>query len=124
MVEYICKICVSYNTFSKLQKTDIITNLEKNYIGLVVHISKENYEKLVDSEKKNLEQYEVAYSPLPKQRKIEALFDVYEKDLKNADENVKDKMYLTNLTEARNTKQKYYIPKIIGKVNTKKKGGR
>ncbi len=124
MAEYIYKICVSYNVFRKLQECDIIPNLEENHVGLEIHISKEDYEKLADNEKKNLEQYEVVNSPLPKQHKIKDLFDVNTEDLNEAAEKIRCKMKFSDLEEPKNIKQKYYIPKTIGKVNTKKKGGR
>ena len=125
MAEYIYKICVSYNVFRKLQECDIIPSLEENHVGLVVHISKDNYKKLSDEEKKNLEPYEVVNSPLPKQRKIEPLFDeIKAEDLNSAAEKIRCKMKFSDLEEPKNIKQKYYIPRTIGKVNTKKKGGR
>ena len=125
MAEYIYKICVSYNVFRKLQECDIIPSLEENHVGLVVHISKDNYKKLSDEEKKNLEPYEVVNSPLPKQRKIEPLFDEIKiENLNSAAEKIKCKMKFTDLAKPKNIKQKYYIPRTIGKVNTKKKGGR
>ncbi|MCI7421559.1 MAG: hypothetical protein ACI4OE_06740 [Alphaproteobacteria bacterium] len=125
MAEYIYKICVSYNVFRKLQECDIIPSLEENHVGLVVHISKDNYKKLSDEEKKNLEPYEVVNSPLPKQRKIGPLFDeIKAEDLNSAAEKIRCKMKFSDLEEPKNIKQKYYIPRTIGKVNTKKKGGR
>lgn len=125
MAEYIYKICVSYNVFRKLQECDIIPSLEENHVGLVVHISKDNYKKLSDEEKKNLKQYEVVNSPLPKQRKIGPLFDeIKAEDLNSAAEKIRCKMKFSDLEEPKNIKQKYYIPRTIGKVNTKKKGGR
>lgn len=121
MAEYIYKICVSYNVFRKLQECDIIPSLEENHVGLEIHISKEDYKKLSDEEKKNLKQYEVLNSPLPKQRKIGPLFD----EILNSDaEKIKCKMKFPDLAKPKNIKQKYYIPRTIGKVNTKKKGGR
>ena len=75
MAEYIYKICVRYNVFRNLQECDIIPSLEENHVGLEIHISKEDYKKLSDEEKKNLKQYEVVNFPLPKQRKIGPLFD-------------------------------------------------
>ena len=125
MAEYIYKICVSYNVFRKLQECDIIPSLEENHVGLVVHISKDNYKKLSDEEKKNLKQYEVVNFPLPKQRKIGPLFDeIKAEDLNSAAEKIRCKMKFSDLEEPKNIKQKYYIPRTIGKVNTKKKGGR
>ena len=125
MAEYIYKICVSYNVFRKLQECDIIPSLEENHVGLVVHISKDNYKKLSDEEKKNLEPYEVVNSPLPKQRKIGPLFDeIKAEDLNSVAEKIRCKMKFSDLEEPKNIKQKYYIPRTIGKVNTKKKGGR
>lgn len=125
MAEYIYKICVSYNVFRKLQECDIIPSLEENHVGLVVHISKDNYKKLSDEEKKNLEPYEVVNSPLLKQRKIGPLFDeIKAEDLNSAAEKIRCKMKFSDLEEPKNIKQKYYIPRTIGKVNTKKKGGR
>lgn len=125
MAEYIYKICVSYNVFRKLQECDIIPSLEENHVGLVVHISKDNYKKLSDEEKKNLEPYEVVNYPLPKQRKIGPLFDeIKAEDLNSAAEKIRCKMKFSDLEEPKNIKQKYYIPRTIGKVNTKKKGGR
>ena len=125
MAESIYKICVSYNVFRKLQECDIIPSLEENHVGLVVHISKDNYKKLSDEEKKNLEPYEVVNSPLPKQRKIGPLFDeIKAEDLNSAAEKIRCKMKFSDLEEPKNIKQKYYIPRTIGKVNTKKKGGR
>lgn len=125
MAEYIYKICVSYNVFRKLQECDIIPSLEENHVGLVVHISKDNYKKLSDEEKKNLNQYEVVNSPLPKQRKIGPLFDeIKAENLNSAAEKIRCKMKFSDLEEPKNIKQKYYIPRTIGKVNTKKKGGR
>ena len=125
MAEYIYKICVSYNVFRKLQECDIIPSLEENHVGLVVHISKDNYKKLSDEEKKNLEPYEVVNSPLPKQRKIGPLFDeIKAENLNSAAEKIKCKMKFPDLAKPKNIKQKYYIPRTIGKVNTKKKGGR
>ena len=125
MTEYIYKICVSYEVFCKLQECDIIPSLEENHVGLVVHISKENYKKLTDNEKKNLEKYEVANYPLPKQRKVEPLFDeIKAEDLNEAAEKIRCKMKMPDLAKPKNIKQKYYIPRTIGKVNTKKKGGR
>lgn len=125
MAEYIYKICVSYNVFRKLQECDIIPSLEENHVGLVVHISKEDYKKLSDEEKKNLNQYEVVNSPLPKQRKIGPLFDeIKAENLNSAAEKIRCKMKFSDLEEPKNIKQKYYIPRTIGKVNTKKKGGR
>ena len=125
MAEYIYKICVSYNVFRKLQECDIIPSLEENHVGLVVHISKDNYKKLSDEEKKNLEPYEVVNSPLPKQRKIGPLFDeIKAENLNSAAEKIKCKMKFSDLAKPKNIKQKYYIPRTIGKVNTKKKGGR
>ncbi len=121
MADYIYKICVSYNVFCKLQECDIIPNLEENHVGLEIHISKEDYEKLADNEKKNLEQYEVVNTPLPKQRNIKNLFET---NINEAAEKIKCKMNLPDLAESKNIKQKYYIPRTIGKVNTKKKGGR
>ena len=91
----------------------------------MVHISKDNYKKLSDEEKKNLEPYEVVNSPLPKQRKIGPLFDeIKAEDLNSAAEKIRCKMKFSDLEEPKNIKQKYYIPRTIGKVNTKKKGGR
>ena len=125
MAEYIYKICVSYNVFRKLQECDIIPSLEENHVGLEIHISKDNYKKLSDEEKKNLEPYEVVNSPLPKQRKIGPLFDeIKAEDLNSAAEKIRCKMKFSDLEEPKNIKQKYYIPRTIGKVNTKKKGGR
>ena len=125
MAEYIYKICVSYNVFRKLQECDIIPSLEENHVGLEIHISKEDYKKLSDEEKKNLKQYEVLNSPLPKQRKIGPLFDeIKAENLNSAAEKIKCKMKFPDLSKPKNIKQKYYIPKTIGKVNTKKKGGR
>ena len=125
MAEYIYKICVSYNVFRKLQECDIIPSLEENHVGLVVHISKDNYKKLSDEEKKNLEPYEVVNSPLPKQRKIGPLFDeIKAENLNSTAEKIKCKMKFPDLAKPKNIKQKYYIPRTIGKVNTKKKGGR
>lgn len=125
MAEYIYKICVSYNVFRKLQECDIIPSLEENHVGLVVHISKDNYKKLSDEEKKNLKQYEVVNSPLPKQRKNGPLFDeIKAENLNSAAEKIKCKMKFPDLAKPKNIKQKYYIPRTIGKVNTKKKGGR
>ena len=125
MAEYIYKICVSYNVFRKLQECDIIPSLEENHVGLEIHISKEDYKKLSDEEKKNLKQYEVVNSPLPKQRKIGPLFNVIKvENLNSAAEKIKCKMKFTDLAKPKNIKQKYYIPRTIGKVNTKKKGGR
>ena len=125
MAEYIYKICVSYNVFRKLQECDIIPSLEENHVGLVVHISKDNYKKLSDEEKKNLEPYEVVNSPLPKQRKIGPLFDeIKAENLNSAAEKIKCKMKFPDLAKPKNIKQKYYIPRTIGKVNTKRKGGR
>lgn len=124
MADYIYKICVSYNVFCKLQECDIIPNLEENHVGLEIHISKEDYEKLADNEKKNLEQYEVVNTPLPKQPKIKDLFEVNKEDLNDAAEKIRCKMKFPNLAKDKNIKQKYYIPRTIGKVNTKKKGGR
>lgn len=125
MAEYIYKICVSYNVFRKLQECDIIPSLEENHVGLEIHISKEDYKKLSDEEKKNLKQYEVVNSPLPKQRKIGPLFDeIKVENLNSAAEKIKCKMKFTDLAKPKNIKQKYYIPRTIGKVNTKKKGGR
>lgn len=125
MAEYIYKICVSYNVFRKLQECDIIPSLEENHVGLVVHISKDNYKKLSDEEKKNLEPYEVVNYPLLKQRKIGPLFDeIKAEDLNSAAEKIRCKMKFSDLEEPKNIKQKYYIPRTIGKVNTKKKGGR
>ena len=125
MAEYIYKICVSYNVFHKLQECDIIPSLEENHVGLEIHISEEDYKKLSDEEKKNLEPYEVVNSPLPKQRKIGPLFDeIKAEDLNSAAEKIRCKMKFSDLEEPKNIKQKYYIPRTIGKVNTKKKGGR
>ena len=125
MAEYIYKICVRYNVFRNLQECDIIPSLEENHVGLEIHISKEDYKKLSDEEKKNLKQYEVVNSPLPKQRKIEPLFDEIKiENLNSAAEKIKCKMKFTDLAKPKNIKQKYYIPRTIGKVNTKKKGGR
>ena len=125
MAEYIYKICVSYNVFRKLQECDIIPSLEENHVGLEIHISKEDYKKLSDEEKKNLKQYEVVNSPLPKQRKIGQLFDeIKTENLNSAAEKIKCKMKFPDLAKPKNIKQKYYIPRTIGKVNTKKKGGR
>ncbi len=125
MTEYIYKICVSYKVFCKLQECDIIPSLEENHVGLVVHISKDDYKKLTDNEKKNLEKYEVANYPLPKQHKIEPLFDeIKSEDLNSAAEKIRCKMKMPDLAKPKNVKQKYYIPRTIGKVNTKKKGGR
>ncbi len=125
MAEYIYKICVSYNVFRKLQECDIIPSLEENHVGLEIHISKEDYKKLSDEEKKNLKQYEVVNSPLPKQRKIGPLFDeIKAENLNIAAEKIKCKMKFPDLVKPKNIKQKYYIPRTIGKVNTKKKGGR
>ncbi len=125
MAEYIYKICVSYNVFRKLQECDIIPSLEENHVGLEIHISKEDYKKLSDQEKKNLNQYEVVNYPLPKQRKIEPLFDeIKAENLNSAAEKIKCKMKFPDLAKPKNIKQKYYIPRTIGKVNTKRKGGR
>lgn len=125
MAEYIYKICVSYNVFRKLQECNIIPSLEENHVGLEIHISKEDYKKLSDEEKKNLKQYEVLNSPLLKQRKIGLLFDeIKAENLNSAAEKIKCKMKFQDLAKPKNIKQKYYIPKTIGKVNTKKKGGR
>lgn len=125
MAEYIYKICVSYNVFRKLQECDIIPSLEENHVGLEIHISKEDYKKLSDEEKKNLEPYEVVNYPLLKQRKIGPLFDeIKAEDLNSAAEKIRCKMKFSDLEEPKNIKQKYYIPRTIGKVNTKKKGGR
>jgi hypothetical protein len=124
MAEYIYKICVSYEVFCKLQECDITPNLEEHHVGLVVHISKDNYKKLTDSEKKNLEGYEVVNTPLPKQRKVKDLFKVGTEELKDVAEKIRCKMKFPDLEEPKNIKQKYYIPRTIGKVNTKKKGGR
>lgn len=125
MAEYIYKICVSYNVFRKLHECDIIPSLEENHVGLEIHISKEDYKKLSDEEKKNLNQYEVVNSPLPKQRKIGPLFDeIKAENLNSAAEKIRCKMKFSDLEEPKNIKQKYYIPRTIGKVNTKKKGGR
>lgn len=125
MAEYIYKICVSYNVFRKLQECDIIPSLEENHVGLEIHISKEDYKKLSDEEKKNLKQYEVVNSPLPKQRKIGPLFDeIKVENLNSAAEKIKCKMEFPDLAKPKNIEQKYYIPRTIGKVNTKKKGGR
>ena len=125
MAEYIYKICVSYNVFRKLQECDIIPSLKENHVGLEIHISKEDYKKLSDEEKKNLKQYEVVNSPLPKQRKIGPLFDeIIVEILNSAAEKIKCKMKFPDLAKPKNIKQKYYIPRTIGKVNTKKKGGR
>lgn len=125
MAEYIYKICVSYNVFRKLQECNIIPSLEENHVGLEIHISKEDYKKLSDEEKKNLKQYEVLNSPLLKQRKIGSLFDeIKAENLNSAAEKIKCKMKFQDLAKPKNIKQKYYIPKTIGKVNTKKKGGR
>ena len=125
MAEYIYKICVSYNVFRKLQECDIIPSLEENHVGLEIHISKEDYKKLSDEEKKNLKQYEVVNSPLPKQRKNGPLFDeIKAENLNSAAEKIRCKMKFSDLEEPKNIKQKYYIPRTIGKVNTKKKGGR
>lgn len=125
MAEYIYKICVSYNVFRKLQECEIIPSLEENHVGLEIHISKEDYKKLSDEEKKNLKQYEVVNSPLPKQRKIGPLFDeIKAENLNNAAEKIRCKMKFPDLAKPKNIKQKYYIPRTIGKVNTKKKGGR
>ena len=125
MAEYIYKICVRYNVFRNLQECDIIPSLEENHVGLEIHISKEDYKKLSDEEKKNLEPYEVVNSPLPKQRKIGPLFDeIKAEDLNSAAEKIRCKMKFSDLEEPKNIKQKYYIPRTIGKVNTKKKGGR
>ena len=125
MAEYIYKICVSYNVFHKLQECDIIPSLEENHVGLEIHISEEDYKKLSDEEKKNLEPYEVVNSPLPKQRKIGPLFDeIKAEDLNSAAEKIRCKMKFSDLEEPKNIKQKYYIPRTIGKVNTKRKGGR
>ena len=125
MAEYIYKICVSYNVFRKLQECDIIPSLEENHVGLEIHISKEDYKKLSDEEKKNLKQYEVVNYPLPKQRKIVPLFDeIKAEKLNSAAEKIRCKMKFPDLAKPKNIKQKYYIPRTIGKVNTKKKGGR
>lgn len=125
MAEYIYKICVSYNVFRKLQECDIIPSLEENHVGLEIHISKEDYKKLSDEEKKNLKQYEVLNSPLPKQRKIGPLSDEMKaENLNSAAEKIKCKMKFPDLAKPKNIKQKYYIPRTIGKINTKKKGGR
>ena len=125
MAEYIYKICVSYNVFRKLQECDIIPSLEENHVGLEIHISKEDYKKLSDEEKKNLNQYEVVNSPLLKQRKIGPLFDeIKVENLNSTAEKIKCKMKFPDLAKPKNIKQKYYIPRTIGKVNTKKKGGR
>lgn len=125
MAEYIYKICVSYNVFRKLQECDIIPSLEENHVGLEIHISKEDYKKLSDEEKKNLKHYEVVNSPLPKQRKIGPMFDEIKiENLNSAAEKIKCKMKFTDLAKPKNIKPKYYIPRTIGKVNTKKKGGR
>ena len=125
MAEYIYKICVSYNVFRKLQECDIIPSLEENHVGLEIHISKEDYKKLSDEEKKNLKQYEILNSPLPKQRKIGPLFDeIKAENLNSAAEKIKCKMKFPDLAKPKNIKQKYYIPRTIGKVNTKRKGGR
>lgn len=124
MADYIYKICVSYEVFCKLQEFDIIPSLEENHVGLVVHISKDNYKKLSDEEKKNLDKYEVANYPLPKQRKIKDLFEINKEKLKDTAEKFRYEMNLPDLAEPKNIKQKYYIPRTIGKVNTKRKGGR
>lgn len=125
MAEYIYKICVSYNVFRKLQECEIIPSLEENHVGLEIHISKEDYKKLSDQEKKNLNQYEVVNYPLPKQRKIGPLFDeIKAENLNSAAEKIKCKMKFPDLAKPKNIKQKYYIPRTIGKVNTKRKGGR
>lgn len=125
MTDYIYKICVSYKVFCKLQECDIIPSLEENHVGLVVHIYKEDYKKLTENEKKNLEKYEVADYPLPKQRKIGPLFDEMKaEDLNGVAEKIRCKMKIPDLAKPKNIKQKYYIPRTIGKVNTKKKGGR
>ena len=125
MAEYIYKICVRYNVFRNLQECDIIPSLEENHVGLEIHISKEDYKKLSDEEKKNLKQYEVVNFPLPKQRKIGPLFDeIKVENLNSAAEKIKCKMKFPDLAKPKNIKQKYYIPRTIGKVNTKKKGGR
>ena len=92
MTDYIYKICVSYKVFCKLQECDIIPSLEENHVGLEIHISKEDYKKLSDEEKKNLKQYEVVNSPLPKQRKIGPLFDeIKAENLNSAAEKIKCK---------------------------------
>ena len=120
MAEYIYKICVSYNVFRKLQECDIIPSLEENHVGLEIHISKEDYKKLSDEEKKNLKQYEVVNYPLPKQRKIGPLFDeIKVENLNSAAEKIKCKMKFPDLAKPKNIKQKYYIPRTIGKINTK-----
>ena len=125
MAEYIYKICVSYNVFRKLQECDIIPSLEENHVGLEIHISEEDYKKLSDEEKKNLKQYEVVNFPLPKQRKIGPLFDeIKVENLKKKKKKIKCKMKFPDLAKPKNIKQKYYIPRTIGKVNTKKKGSR
>lgn len=124
MAEYIYKICVSYEVFCKLQECDIIPSLEEHNVGLVVHISKDNYKKLSDEEKKNLDKYEVANYPLPKQRKIKDLFEINKEKLNDTAEKFRYEMNLPDLAEPKNIKQKYYIPRTIGKVNTKRKGGR
>lgn len=124
MADYIYKICVSYEVFCKLQECDIIPSLEEHNVGLVVHISKDNYKKLSDEEKKNLDKYEVANYPLPKQRKIKDLFEINKEKLNDTAEKFRYEMNLPYLAEPKNIKQKYYIPRTIGKVNTKRKGGR
>lgn len=124
MAEYIYKICVSYEVFCKLKECDIIPSLEEHHVGLVVHISKDNYKKLSDEEKKNLDKYEVANYPLPKQRKIKDLFEINKEKLNDTAEKFRYEMNLPDLAEPKNIKQKYYIPRTIGKVNTKRKGGR
>ena len=45
-------------------------------------------------------------------------------NLNSAAEKIKCKMKFPDLAKPKNIKQKYYIPRTIGKVNTKKKGGR
>ena len=121
MTEYLCKISVSYEVFCKLRESDIIQNLETNKVGLIVHISKENYDKLTDTEKKNLENCEVVNYPLSEQHKTD---EPKIENLTEAAEKFEKKMSLSFLPEPKRIKQKYYIPKKMGKINTKKKGGR
>ena len=109
MTDYIYKICVSYKVFRKLQECDIIPSFEENHVGLEIHISKEDYKKLSDEEKKNLKQYEVVNSPLPKQRKIGPLFDeIKAENLNSTAEKIKCKMKFPDLAKPKNIKQKYY----------------
>ena len=102
MAEYIYKICVSYELNCKIENQKRIWNDKINR-----ELNRQNKEQMKNQAERLTHVDEI---------KVE--------NLNSAAEKIKCKMKFPDLAKPKNIKQKYYIPRTIGKVNTKKKGGR